>query len=284
MRILNCIRNGLQILGWSTFFLWSGCTTDLPRPDVTFEDDPSEEWSKLVAQISTDQGIDWATLEANRQVLDRYVAWTGTVGPQTNRRNHTPFPKRGRTNRRFVHFINAYNAWILYGYLEQRKPAALDYMTDSNGFPPKTRAYIDGEYTTFAHVKFERLLADFQEPRIHIMLHELYTDSPSLHFWDYDTWKTRSDKAMRAFIQNGGIRQTESGWLFHPMFIDYEQDFVDWSLHDSVCDYLVDYTNSELKHWLMSQENCELKSFTINNSVPQPNPIQPLDTPEENSP
>ena len=137
MRILNCIRNGFHILGLSTFFLWSGCTTDLPRPNVTSQDDPSKEWSKLLEQISTEQGIDWATLEANRKVLDKYVAWTGTVGPQTNRRNRTPFPKRGRTNRRFVHFVNAYNAWILYGYLEQGKPKTLKYMTDGNGFSPK---------------------------------------------------------------------------------------------------------------------------------------------------
>ena len=192
--------------------------------------------------------------------------------------------KRGRTNRRFVYFVNAYNAWILYGYLEQGKPKTLKYMTDGNGFSPKTRIYIDGEYTTFAHVKFERLLADFQDPRVHIMLHELYADSPQLYYWSYNTWKTRADKALRDFINDGGIRRTESGWLFHPIFIDYAQDFGDWSLHDSVCDYLVDYTSSELKHWLMTQEQCELQAFTPNNRVPQFNSIQPAKTPEENSP
>ena len=284
MRIPNCIRNSLQILGWTTFFLWCGCTTDLPRPNITPQDDPSNEWSKLVEEIVTEQGIDWSTLEANRQVLENYIAWTGTVGPQTNRKNNTPFPKRGRTNQRFVHFVNAYNAWILYGYLEQGKPSTLDYMTDSNGFQPNTRIYIDGEYTTFAHIKFERLLADFQDPRIHIMLHELYTDSPPLQYWDYNTWHTHADKAMREFIQNGAIRQTESGWVFHPIFVHYAQDFVDWSLHDSVCDYLVDYTSSELKHWLMTQEQCTLQAFTIDKNVPSSNLAPAPNTTEENSP
>ena len=285
MRIFKCIRNRCQILGLTVIFLCNGCATDLPRPNIHVSSDPTKEWSKLLDQVSTSEGIDWDTLEANRPVLERYIAWTGTVGPQTNRKNKTPFPKRGRTNRRFVHFVNAYNAWILYSHLEHDRPSKLDYMKDSNGFPPRTRAFIDGEYMTFAHIKFERLLADFQEPRVHFMLHELYADTPQLQFWHYNTWKTRSDQALRDFINKGGIRRSNDGWTVHPVFIDFQQDFVDWSLHDSVCEFLIDYTTGERRQWLKTQQdNCSLQVFEVDSMVPKmTSSISPSST-EENSP
>lgn len=149
----NCIRNLFHLLLCALIFLTSGCYTDLQRPTPIPTEDPSLEWEDLVQQISTDDGIDWNLLNANRQVLERYIAWTGEVGPQSNRRNQSLFPRRGREHRRMIHFINAYNAWLLYDHLERNLPSTLDYLHNADGYPANTRVFVDGEYMSFAHLK-----------------------------------------------------------------------------------------------------------------------------------
>ena len=277
----NCIRNLLHLLLCALIFLTSGCYADLQRPTPIPTEDPSSEWEALVQQISTDDGIDWNLLDANRQVLERYIAWTGEVGPQSNRRNQSLFPRRGRAHRRMIHFINAYNAWILYDHLERNRPTALDYLQNADGYPPNTRVFVDGEHMSFAHLKLERLLADFQEPRIHVMLYDLTADSPPLQFWQHDTWQSQSNQTFRRFLAEKASRQDQGTWRFHPLFIQYEADFIDWSLETSSCAYLMEFSTGELNRWLSQQaSSCELIPFDINRTVPQVR----SNTVQENSP
>ena len=99
-----------------------GCSRDLSVPQPVPVKDPSQQWETLLNQISTKDGIVWDSLEKNQKILEDYVAWTGISGPQSNRKSGNPFPKRGRTNHRLVYFVNAYNAWLLYAYINDGKP------------------------------------------------------------------------------------------------------------------------------------------------------------------
>lgn len=262
--ILQCIV--IAIVAFST-----SCQSDLPIPIAGPIEDPSEQWQTLLEQSVSLEGIDWNQIEAQKNVLEQYVAWVGTVGPQSNRRNDIRFPRRGRANHKLVHWVNAYNAWMIYSYLHHRKPTDVKSIEATNGYLWGQRIYIDGEYTSFSHVKHERILADFQDPRLHFMLYELTDQSPVPKFWTADRWKTQVDLFARKFLASGqGALKTDTGWEFHPMFERYQKDFVDWSKHNTLCEWLIEYTNGKLKVWLKeaNQTGCNLTFFEDSTKIP----------------
>jgi len=254
----------LMGIGLLFFGLLTGCQQDLPIPTDPPSKDPSKQWQTLITQSTSDAGIDWNHIEANKQVLEQYVAWVGTVGPQSNRRTKEHFPRRGRANYKLVHWVNAYNAWMIYSHLHHQQPTKMTDVEVSLGYMSGQRVYIDGEYTSFSHVKHERILADFQDPRLHFMLYDLVENSPSLQFWSALTWKSTVELSARKFLSSGkGAKNIENNWLFHPMFKTYEKDFLDWSEHNSLCTYLEQYSDGPLKLWLQDKEDlgCALTFF-----------------------
>lgn len=252
-------------------FICTGCQTDLPIPVEPPTDDPSEQWQSLLEQSVSLDGVDWTQIEGNQNLLEQYVAWVGTVGPQSNRRNDTRFPRRGRANHKLVHWINAYNGWMMYSYLHHGKPTDVSHIDASNGYLWGQRIYIDGEYTSFSHVKHERILADFQDPRLHFMLYELTEQSPLPKFWTAERWKTQVNLFIRKFLATGqGAIETGDGWAFHPIFKRYQKDFIDWSQHDTLCEWLIEYTNGKLKLWLTqaNQTGCRLNFVEESTKIP----------------
>ena len=259
-------------MGIGVFFgVLTGCQQDLPIPVDPPSRDPSKQWQTLMEQSTSDAGIDWNHLEANQQVLEQYVAWVGTVGPQSNRRSKESFPRRGRANHKLVHWVNAYNAWMIFGHLHHNQPQKTTDVDLSLGHMSGQRVYIDGEYTSFSHVKHERILADFQDPRLHFMLYDLVEHSPSLQFWSALTWKSKVDLSARNFLNSGkGARKIKDDWQFHPMFSLYKKDFLDWSDHNSLCTYLEQYSTDALKAWLQhaEQKGCLLTFFESSTQIP----------------
>ena len=265
------IRRFFRLSFSIAFSILIGCQSNLPIPEPSPTEDPSSEWQTLLDQSVSADGVDWSQIEANRHILERYVAWVGTVGPQSNRRNETRFPRRGRANHKLVHWVNAYNAWMMYSFLHHHKPNDLTSIDATNGYMWGQRIYIDGEYTSFSHVKHERILADYQEPRLHFMLYELTEQSPLPKFWTATMWKTKSHLSARKFMASGkGALKTETGWQFHPMFETYRKDFLDWSEHNTLCEYLIEYTTGELKLWLKeaNQSGCHLTFFPKSTVIP----------------
>ena len=265
------LRIILQLFVLTIATICTACQHDLPIPVEPSTEDPSDRWQTLLEQSVTLDGIDWNQIEAQKDVLEQYVAWVGTVGPQSNRRNDTRFPRRGRANHKLVHWVNAYNAWMMYSYLHHGKPSDVNSIKSTKGYLWGQRIYIDGEYTSFSHVKHERILADFQEPRLHFMLYELTDQSPLPKFWTATMWKTQVDLFARKFLASGqGALETDTGWEFHPMFERYQKDFVDWSTHNTLCEWLVEYTNGKLKFWLKeaNQTGCNLTFFEDSAKIP----------------
>ncbi len=258
-----------------------GCQQDIPIPTTPVKTDPSEQWQNLLEQsVNEVDGINWANIEAHQDILENYIAWVGTVGPQTNRRSKNRFPRRGRANHKLVHFVNAYNAWMIYSYLYHNKPSNIDNVEVTGGYLWGQRVYIDGEYTSLSHVKHERILADYQEPRLHFMLFDLVENSPTPHFWTADTWKSKVDLMARRFISSGkGARKIGNTWLFHPLFQTYQKDFLDWSEHQNLCTYLDQYTTADLQVWLSkeSTNGCNLTFFAESSTIPTYTPSTPSD-------
>ena len=254
-----------------TLTLCMACQSDLPIPVEPPVKDPSEQWQTVLEQSVSLDGIDWVNIESHKNILEQYVAWVGTVGPQSNRKNDTRFPRRGRANYKLVHWINAYNAWMMYSYLHHGKPTNISSIDSTNGYLWGQRIYIDGEYTSFSHVKHERILADFQDPRLHFMLYELTEQSPLPKFWSATTWKSQVNLFARKFMASGqGAIQTDQGWRFHPMFDRYQNDFIDWSEHNTLCEFLMEYTSGSLNLWLKEANNtgCTLVFFEESTQIP----------------
>ena len=228
-------RTVVQCIILAIVTICTSCQSDLPIPGVAPIEDPSKQWQALLEQSVSLEGIDWKNIEGNKQVLEQYVTWVGTVGPQSNRRNDTRFPRRGRASHKLVHWVNAYNAWMMYSYLYHGKPSDMNSIDVTNGYLWGQRIYIDGEYTSFSHVKHERILADFQDPRLHFMLYELTEQSPLPKFWTAEKWKTQVNlfAPQSSWLYQGAIK-TDHGWELHPMFERYQKDFIDWSNHDTL--------------------------------------------------
>ena len=103
------------------------------------------------------------------------------------------------------------------------------------------------------------------------MLYELTEHSPLPKFWTAERWKTQVNLFARKFLASGqGALETDTGWKFHPMFNRYQNDFVDWSTHNTLCEWLVEYTNGKLKFWLKeaNQTGCNLTFFEESTKIP----------------
>ena len=244
------------------------CQQDIPPPKTPSLKDPSREWKSLLLQATEESGLNYGLIKENRQVLDRYVSWIGTVGPQMNRRNRKRWNRSKRSDRHLTFFANAYNAWVIYSVLDHWPITSVQdvdigvYRRPNVGFFFGQRFKVDGEYMSLYHLEHERLLGNFHEPLIHVMLNCASNGCPPIQYWEYKNLTSNAEKAMTAYV-NGpkGARQTENGWEFTELFSWYQDHFVEWSDATDLCQYLLKYSEGELTQWLEEQAECTLSFF-----------------------
>ena len=256
------------------YLLFFACQQNIAPPRSTTTDDPSRAWKSLLLQATTEKGVDYDLIEKNREILDNYVQWVGTVGPQMNRRNRTPWPRKNRSDRRLTFFANAYNAWVIYSVLAHRPLESVRdvdvgmYTQPNVGFFFGQRFKVDGEYMSLYHLEQERLLGDHQEPLIHVMLNCASIGCPPLQYWSHTNLTKDAEEAMRDYLKSPqGARQTDSGWEFTELFDWYEEDFVVWSDAENLCQYLEKYSAADIANWLREQPQCNLSFFSYDWSV-----------------
>jgi hypothetical protein len=233
--------------------------------NISFETtskDPTVAWSDLVAKISREDGIDFEKLKENRSVLEDYLAWVGENGPRMNRIKKIKWQRKGRENRRISYYANAYNAWTLYEIMEH-------YPLDSvEGLPLDTfslfgKAYrVDGEYLSLYHLKEERILSVYQEPMLHMMLHDGSMSSPKLQYWKYSQLNLALKNKMWRYLESEqGAKKIGESWTLPALFQIEEDDFLYWSESETLCQYLSKYVEKDLEAWLneQDQQNCQLE-------------------------
>ena len=223
-------------------------------------DDPSQEWEELLKEISTDNGVDYRKLQEKQDVLENYLGWIGDNGPRMSKIKRDPDLKRNRENREITFYVNAYNAWILYSILQEYPSPNLEELhnTHSDWFADQYK--VDGEFMSLGHLKEARILADFQEPLLHIMLFDGSVSSPSLQYWDSSQLDFVLSNRMRNFLSKQGSHQQENTWEFSSLFQQEENDFIYWSKAENICQYLLDYSSNDLHDWLKeNQENCSIQ-------------------------
>lgn len=259
------------------FFLFSFLAC---RANISFPSDDTDyhvvvDWKTLLRDITTEEGIDYHQLQEHRSVLERYLGWVGSNGPRVSRRNFDPWKKRGRENKEISFYANAFNAWTVYEILENHL-VEKNIETPLASFSLSGKAYqVDGEYMSLYHLKEERLLADFQNPLIHIMLFDGTESSPALQYWNDEQLPIVLKNRMRNFLQSpAGAQETEQGVALSSLFLIEKDDFLDWSSASSICEYLIDFTDATRQDWLIEQAktDCDIeflpaskKLFTIKN-------------------
>jgi hypothetical protein len=103
------------------------CRQTLTPVGVVPTEDPTEEWAAVLAEVVTDDGyVDYELLEVNREPLDQYVLWV-------SRDDFWGDDKV--TAHRHVHWLNTFNALVMYNVLEQGKPESV---RDVSGWIPMT--------------------------------------------------------------------------------------------------------------------------------------------------
>ena len=270
----------LKILfGISTSF-WMGCQDNLELHreftihDLANDQEITDNWKELLETSVQNGSVDFAMIQEQQDILEKYLAWTSVTGTQMNRKSKDPpWEQKDKTAHRLTFYVNARNAWLLYAYLEQHQPQNLHDTDIVGGFFWGQRARVDGQWMRFTHIKEERLLADFQDARIHFMLHDLTLISPRLEYWEAKTWERDVEKSMQDFFTidstqpfHKAIQENDGRYLFHPMFQDHADDFVDWSESDSVCDFIRTWSNLEIQNYL-EQNDCSLSFFREDGQV-----------------
>ena len=234
--------------------------------NIGFTRDSSEPitsaWKSLLFQSSTHKGVDYVHIDDNRNILEDYLAWMGDNGPRMNRLKGIRWPRKGRENRRIAYYANAYNAWVLYEILENYPLESVGALT-LDQFQLFENAYqVDGEYMTLHHLKEERILGTYQEPRIHMMLYDGSVSSPPLQYWQYEQFELILNKSLTGYLKSEyGAKKDDEGWLLSDLFRKREDDFIYWSDAENLCQYLAEYTRGEFSVWLAKQEkqNCDLR-------------------------
>lgn len=126
----------------------------------------------LQQHVNAEGFVDYASLKAEREPLDRFIAALGSV--------NEPELQSWSTERRLAFWMNAYNA-ITLKYIIDNYPIKKGGLISGALYPENSIRQIDGVWTelttpvagtalTLDHIEHEILRKDFKEPRIHMAI------------------------------------------------------------------------------------------------------------------
>ena len=120
-----------------------------------------DDYADVLATYVDDQGlVDYQSLQANREQLDRFVASMGAVSPATY--------QSWSESERLAFLINAYNAFTLQSIIDQ-KPLKKS-IRDIPGVWKWRKFKVAGDNKTLDNIEHNTIRKDFNEPRIHVAL------------------------------------------------------------------------------------------------------------------
>lgn len=233
---------------------------------------PASAWKRLVDRATSSGGTDYDLIASRREVLDGYLKYMGEHGPEEDGMRYS------QESKKIAFLINAYNAAVVAGVLENREVASV--MDVSLGLFPSGGAgffvgqtfRVDGEWVTLYHLEHQYLLGDYEEPLIHAGLNCASVGCPPLRYYTPGkTVEAELAASMTDFLASDtGMRRAGDGYVFTELLSWYADHFVDWSSASDLCDYLADYTEEDASEWLRRQEPCDLTFFSYDWSVNHP--------------
>ena len=135
-----------------------------------------DDYANVLATYVDDQGlVDYSSLQANREQLDRFVASMGAVSEAT-------FRSWGESEQ-LAFLINAYNAFTLQSIIDQ-EPLKKS-IRNIPGVWKWRKFKIAGDNKTLDNIEHNTIRKDFNEPRIHVALVCAAISCPSLRTEPY---------------------------------------------------------------------------------------------------
>jgi len=250
--------------------LFTGCTQRMEMPVAAPPVDPSKSWQAVLEQAAGPEGVDYAYVAEHRDRLERFLAWVGAHGPNTETW------RESSEDRRIAFGLNAYNAAVIYGVLAHQPLSSVREVqvgifrgVPGAGFFVGQRFRYDGEWLSLHNLEHQYLVDRYQEPLIHVGLNCASRSCPPVQWWDSRGLQAHLERAMRSFLAsdqglapvgpegaNGGV----TAWAANELFQWYADDFTDWSSADTVCGYLVSYAGGARKRWLAAHaDDCPLQ-------------------------
>jgi hypothetical protein len=111
----------------------------------------------LKQYVNADGLVDYASLKANRQILDRFVVQLGAVQPQTYQ-SWSPKDK-------LAFLMNAYNALTLKAIIDHYPVKSIK---DIPGVWSRVKYQVAGQSVTLDGIEHQTIRKQFKEPRIHM--------------------------------------------------------------------------------------------------------------------
>ncbi|MBA2320538.1 MAG: DUF547 domain-containing protein [Deltaproteobacteria bacterium] len=231
--------------------------------------EPVAEYEALLAAVVTEDGfVDYDALEADREPLDRYVAWLANGDPI-----------RGKnTNDHHATWLNAYNALVLYQVLERGRPASVldvDVLLpiDGAGFFYETQFNVEDDWLSLAEIESERIRWMELDHRDHAALNCASRSCPPLRSELYRREKLEAQlrDQMKRWVDDDrrGVRIEGKEAVFNPIFEWYARDFDFFSAGKDICEIAANFAERKKATKLLdlSAHGCPHRFFTYDWSL-----------------
>ena len=251
-------------------------------------EDPRPAWKEVLASAVGPRGVHYDYIEERMDILQDYLSWVGVHGPNMDSM------RESAEDRRIAFMANAYNAAVIYSVL--RNPGIesvqeigsdrfLWNLKPGAGFFLGQEFLIDGSWQTLFMLEQQDIIGRYQEPLVHVTLNCASKGCPPVRYWEGKRLTANMKRAMRKWLlSDHGMRWVDDGYAVNEIFFWYEEEFIDWSKADTLCDYLAEYTAGDRKVWLEEHsEDCPLGmlpyDWSLNAAPTAPGP-EPEDAPE----
>lgn len=182
---------------------------------------PHEAFDRVLKRVVNDRGqVDYKRLAEDRTDLERYLAALQQTSPQSN-------PELFTTDaHRLSYWLNAYNAFVLYGVTARPKLRAVGDVKSS--FLYLTRYVLGGEPISLHDLENTIIRETFREPRIHFALNCASAACPELpaEAFTPDALEAQLARGTRAFCADPKkVRVEDNTVHMSEIFQWYLEDF-----------------------------------------------------------
>lgn len=232
-----------------------------------------QSWARLLTRaVGEDGSVNYTALQRRRAVLDRYMTWLAAHGPISDNYSYS------QEDKSIAYWANAYNASVLFAVIDNEPfESVLDVKTglyrlpQGAGFFMGQRFLLDGQWMSLYTLEHQYLLGQYEDPFIHVMLNCASKGCPPPQYWTADDLDGQVEQALRDFLASSrGLQQDDAGsWALSELFVWYEDQFVDWSTADSLCEFLAPYAPEEGRIWLEEEHDagCTPQTFAYDWSL-----------------
>jgi len=227
------------------------------------DDEAVADWTLLYSWVVTDDGlVDYDALEADRDVLDRYVSMLADNDSW-----------RGRATKDWhARWLNAYNALTMFQVLERGRPDSV--LTPRRLLPMSGAAFfietqfkLGPDWLSLSEIEHQRVRQKELDIRDHAALNCASMSCPPLSRALYRSGSLRAqlDNQMTRWVMDPkrGVRIEEGQAVFNPIFDWYGRDFHFWTVEMDLCAIAAQYANGKKKAALntLSASGCPHRFF-----------------------